>query len=189
MYASLSNDIQLQGNDGAGLIARCRKDVKHQLHKCESGRIARIADKVHKATKKGLWQELRDINGVAVSRASNAVKAVVSKDGGSMLTEPVGVLKRLKEHYADLVAEEHQDAHRSSAMTAERIKEIRKGMEWAEISQCAQCGASTLVGARRLNADMRADDVKGLFRSLNWWKSSGDDNVRSHSKSIPSKTR
>ena len=36
--------------------------------------------------------------------------------------------------YADLAAEEHQDAHRSSAMIAERIKEIRKGMEWDEIS-------------------------------------------------------
>jgi hypothetical protein len=104
MYAALSNDIQLQGRDGAGLIARCRKDARRQLHKCESGRIARIADKVHEATKKGLWQELRAINGVAVSRASNAVKAVVSKDGVSVLTEPVEVLERSKEHYADLAA-------------------------------------------------------------------------------------
>jgi hypothetical protein len=63
MCAALSNDTQLQVGDGAGLIARCRKDVRQQLHKCESGRIARIADKVHGATKKGLWQELRAING------------------------------------------------------------------------------------------------------------------------------
>jgi hypothetical protein len=51
MYAALSNDTQLQVNDGAGLIARCRKDVRQQLHKSESGRIARIAEKVHE----GLW--------------------------------------------------------------------------------------------------------------------------------------
>jgi hypothetical protein len=133
---------------------------------------------VHEATKKGLWQELRTINGVAVNRASNAVKAVVGKDGVSVLTEPVEVLDRLKGHYADLAAEEHQDAHRSSVNIAERVKEIRKGLEWwAEIS--ARSGASTLVGASRLNADVRADDVRKLFRSLNWWKSIGDDNVRS----------
>jgi hypothetical protein len=62
-------------------------------------------------------------------------------------------------------------------MIAERIKEIRKGMEWAEIS--ARSGASTLVGASKLNTDVRVDDVKELFRSMNWWKSIGDDNVRS----------
>jgi hypothetical protein len=47
----------------------------------------------------------------------------------------------------------------------------------AEIS--ARSGASTLVGASKLNADVRTHDVKELFRSMNWWKSIGDDNVRS----------
>ena len=114
-------------------------------------------------------------NSAAVSRASNAVKAVASTDGLSVLTEPVEVLGRLKGHYTDQAAEEHQDAHRSSAMIAERIKEIRRGLEWAEIN--ARSGAITLVGASRLNADVRAGGVRKLFRSLNWWKSIGDDNV------------
>jgi hypothetical protein len=46
---------------------------------------------------------------LAMSRASNAVKAVVSKDGASVLTGPAEVLERLKEHYADLAAEVHQE--------------------------------------------------------------------------------
>ena len=38
IYAALSNDTQLQEDDGAGLIARCRKEVRQQLPRIFGGR-------------------------------------------------------------------------------------------------------------------------------------------------------
>ena len=95
------------------------------------------------------------------------------------------MLKRLREHFANLAAEQHAVTEASEGISR-LVAKLRTGATWATDSEIKSPG--TFKGVQALNADISYKEVVKLFGSMNWWTSVGHDDVRGSILSVLSES-
>jgi hypothetical protein len=144
-----------------------------------------LQERVHKAGTKGVWQSLRAINGSTPAKAANAITTINSKDG-ALITDKEEGLKRLRQHFAELAAEQHAVTDASKNVTLQ-VAKLRSGI--TELTDSETQNPGKYKGVQALNADITPVEVVKLFGAMNWWKSIGHDEIRGSILSVLSASR